>query len=152
MAKLSEARLRAIIRSEIIKELNQSQLDEARLSNRAIAALGAGALALGAAEVGDTAYGIKHSYEMPASDLSSEYVDVYNDMNYFQKTKLIDQINNHIVSFGVDMRLQVGPEIVTDEVDRRVIKLIRQNPDKFRVTRMGMRGLGPALVLNWNTF
>lgn len=150
MANISESQLRAIIRSELIKEMHQAHVDESKMGKRAIAALGAGALALGAADVADTAYGISHSYEMPEEDLASEYVSVYNDMNYLQKEKLIRQINNHIVSFGFDARLQLGREIVTDDVDRRVIEIIQQNPDKFRITRMPMRGLGPALVVNWN--
>jgi hypothetical protein len=150
MANISEAQLRAIIRSELIKEMRQNNVDESKMRKSAIAALGAGALALGAADVADTAYGIKHSYEMPETDLASEYVSVYNDMNYFEKEKLIKQINKYIVSFGFDARLQLGGEIVTDDVDRRVIEIIQQHPDKFRITRMPMRGLGPSLVVNWN--
>lgn len=150
MTRISETQLRLLIRNEILKELNQTQIDESKLRKHAIAALGAGAIALGAADVADTAYGIKHSYEMPEQDLASEYVDVYNDMNYFQKENLIRQINKHIISFGIDARLQLGREIVTDDVDRRVIEIIQQHPDKFRITRMPMRGLGPALVVNWN--
>jgi|688.fasta_scaffold861951_2 hypothetical protein len=150
MARISETQLRAIIRSELIKEMRQNNVDESKMRKSAIAALGAGALALGAADVADTAYGIKHSYEMPEADLASEYVSVYNDMNYFEKEKLIKQINKNIVSFGFDARLQFGREIVTDDVDRRVIEIIQQHPDKFRITRMPMRGIGPALVVNWN--
>ena len=150
MAYISETQLRAIIRSELIKEMRQNNVDESKMRKSAIAALGAGALALGAADVADTAYGIKHSYEMPETDLASEYVSVYNDMNYFEKEKLIKQINKYIVSFGFDARLQLGGEIVTDDVDRRVIEIIQQHPDKFRITRMPMRGLGPSLVVNWN--
>lgn len=151
MARISEAQLRAIIRSELIKEMLQNNVDESKKSRKAMAvAIGAGALALGAADVADTAYGIGHSYMTPEPELSAEYVNVYNDMNYMQKAALVNQINNRIVSFGIDMEMQLAP-FMTDEVNRQVINLIRKHPNKFRIVRVGSGGFGPTLAVNWNT-
>lgn len=152
MARISEAQLRAIIRSELIKEMLQNNVDESKKSRNAMAAaIGAGALALGAADVADTAYGISHSYSTPESDLSDEYVSVYNDMNYMQKAALVNQINDRIVSFGIDMGMQTAP-IMTDRINNLVIDLIRKHPNKFRIVRLGSGGFGPTLAVNWNTF
>lgn len=155
MARISEAQLRAIIRSELIKEMLQNNVDESKKGskgrNAMAAAIGAGALALGAADVADTAYGISHSYSTPESDLSDEYVSVYNDMNYMQKAALVNQINDKIVSFGFDMGMQTAP-IMTDRINNLVIDLIRKHPNKFRIVRLGSGGFGPTLAVNWNTF
>ena len=154
MASISETQLRAIIRSELIKEMLQNHVDESKKGSRGrnamAAAIGAGALALGAADVADTAYGIGHSYMTPEPELSTEYVNVYNDMNYMQKAELVNQINNKIVSFGIDMEMQLAP-FMTDDVNRQVINLIRKHPNKFRIVRVGSGGFGPTLVVNWNT-
>ena len=155
MAYISETQLRAIIRSELIKEMLQNNVDESKKSskgrNAMAAAIGAGALALGAADVADTAYGISHSYTTPESELSAEYVSVYNDMNYMQKAALVNQINDRIVSFGIDMGMQTAP-IMTDRINNLVIDLIRKHPNKFRIVRLGSGGFGPTLAVNWNTF
>lgn len=154
MTYISETQLRAIIRSELIKEILQNHVDESKKGSRGrnimAAAIGAGALALGTANVADTAYGIRHSYTTPESELSAEYVSVYNDMNYMQKAELVNQINDRIVSFGIDMGMQTAP-IMTDEINNLVIDLIRKHPNKFRIVRLASGGFGPTLVVNWNT-